>query len=116
MNTRVHKTKIRKIIPAIFIGLFCLCPQKNVSKTFPKVELEINDGIGISMTFDRDIENKHKKGKEPVTGDKTTTKRQNIVAIKIGKANIFCLYGEKIEKISISIFKQLIIRANKKNG
>lgn len=113
MNTQVHKTKIRRIILVIFIGLFCLCPQNNVSKTFPKIELEINDGIGISLSLDRDIEDKHKKGKEPITGDTTTTKRQNIVAIKIDKANIFCLYGEKIEKVGIYTFKNLIIRANK---
>ncbi len=63
MNTQVHKTKIRRIILVIFIGLFCLCPQNNVSKTFPKIELEINDGIGISLSLDRDIEDKHKKRK-----------------------------------------------------
>lgn len=105
MNTQVHKTKIRKIIPAIFIALLCFCLQGNISMTFPKIQLKINDGIGISMTFSNEIE------KGPVTHNKN--KGQNIVIIKIGKTNIFCLYGEKIEKISISTFKNLIINTKK---
>lgn len=47
--------------------------------------------------------------------NKSKNKGQNIVIIKIGKTNIFCLYGEKIEKISISTFKNLIINTKKVN-